>query len=329
MQTKSFFKTIKVFAMLAVSALLMTSCYKSESGEVPVLPKPTYMVCGNLFSASTGAPVDGQVSIKGGNYATTANASDGFFSVTVPDPMAYTITVDLDGYAVATRTVVVPKVGYGETGIGRADIMLFSMDALVNSAAVYITTSTPAEMQTMFDAIDLTIDDASALDTGANFEESSLTANADGTFTAEFVYSFDEPNADDEVLVNYPLFSGFETGVKPTDTKSILAGELWLTIAIQKLNLAYGMEVSLQPFAFEGLEGYSIDGYKVVYTFVGKTIKVEDCDGNGNAKSGVVVYMENVSLIPTMQSHSHSHSHSHDHGHGDDLGAGGGAGYIY
>ena len=111
MQTKSFFKTIKVFAMLAVSALLMTSCYKSESGEVPVLPKPTYMVCGNLFSASTGAPVDGQVSIKGGNYATTANASDGFFSVTVPDPMAYTITVDLDGYAVATRTVVVPKVG--------------------------------------------------------------------------------------------------------------------------------------------------------------------------------------------------------------------------
>ena len=65
----------------------------------------------------------------------------------------------------------------------------------------------------------------------------------------------------------------------------------------------------------------------MVYTFVGKTIKVEDCDGNGNAKSGVVVYMENVSLAPTMQSHSHSHSHSH--GHGDELGAGGGAGYIY
>lgn len=327
MQTKTFFKAVKAFAVVALGSLLMTSCYKSDGGDVPDFPEPTYVVCGNLFSASTGEPVNAQVAIQGGNFATSVSTVNGFYTVTVKDPGTYTVNVDLDGYAAATRTVVVPKVGFGETGIGRADIMLFSVEALITTKVVNVENATPLELQdAVFDTIDDIVDDLPAV-SSATLMLSEVETTADGTIKVHLEYDFDEATAESLVPVEYPLFSGFATDVKPSDTKAITAGEMWLAVASQKFNMPFGLTVSLDKNVLEGISDYSMVGFTADYVFVGKKLEVEDCDGDGNKKSGIVAYMESVVLSPAMESHSHSHSHghSHGHGHGDDLGAGGGA----
>lgn len=319
MKSKLFgFGAKMALAAVAVCGML-TSCYEKEeidnTGSTQ-LPDPAYVLYGNVTNAQTGEAVaNASVSING--TAVTADANGYFVKTDLQGGQAYTVTVDMDGYLKATRTVYMQTVKAGETCIVVADIALYdassqAVDVEVNAPATSdqakkILEEAKGEMTKLLSAVE-----------GIDAESLTFTVEEDGSTTVNATAAVSEQPVGQSVKVAVPSFTGFASTITPesTLTKALTDAQIWVASAEKALNKSYGLKTITVEKELPGLVGQSIVGYSL-------TIKMENRVLQFNGYEGYVTYQLTAVVAAKYQSHD-SHD-SHD-GHGTNPGAGGGAG---
>ena len=308
-------KFFGINAKMALVALavcgLFTSCYEKEEIDTPVLADPIYVITGNLVSASTGEAVNGTVTINGEQLTTT----NGAFSKTtgLEGGKSYVIVANIDGYLEATRTVYLAAIDKGQTSTANADLYLFdaSTQVVTPESDAPATEEQAEEAKTV---VKESVTAAFANIPGVDASKIDVVVDANGNTIVTAPATLDSKSTE-PVKVAYYAMEGFASTVTPADTKALTIGQIWLASAEKLLNKKYGITLAERSTTLSALTGYSITGYKMVYTMINRALSF-------NSKDGVVTYQDGLTVIPVYESHD-SHD-SHD-GHGFNPGAGGGS----
>ena len=306
----------KLALILVAFCGLFASCYEKENIDVPTPAAAKYTIYGNLFSASTGEAVNGTVTI-GSTSVTTTN---GYFTTTESAGGTYTVTVNLDGYLEATRTIFLPTVAAGEECVCYADIILFDATTqVVEPEANDPATSSDAGYTTFVGdqvlATDAFIKDLSL--TGATVGNVTTIILSDGSIQKTLPVTYTSATTE-EVSVPYFSITGFISNVIPSSASSTLVrslseNDIWIASASKFLGRAYGFTYVSSTSTINP-NGGTLTGYDIIYTYAVRSLTF-------SAKKGLVSYMSNVVISPRYDT-----THDHSHSHGDDSNAGGGSG---
>lgn len=318
MKSKLFgFSAKMALAAVAVCGMF-ASCYEKEeidNGGSTQLPEPAYVLYGNVTNAQTGEAVaNAAVSING--TAVTADANGYFVKTDLQGGQAYTVTVDMDGYLKATRTVYMQAVNKGETCIVVADMALYD----ASSQAVEAEVNAPAtqeQAKEMMNAAKAQITELLGSVEGLDAENMTIEVDENGNTIVKAVLKLSAAVGED-LSVGVPSFTGFASTITPDTefTKAITEAQIWVASAEKVLNKTYGLKLISVEKVLKGKLGQAIIGYNLKITMSNHALQF-------SGREGLVTYQENVVVDPIYDGHD-SHD-SHD-GHGSNPAAGGGDG---
>ena len=318
MKSKLFgFSAKMALAAVAVCGMF-ASCYEKEeidNGGSTQLPEPAYVLYGNVTNAQTGEAVaNAAVSING--TAVTADANGYFVKTDLQGGQAYTVTVDMDGYLKATRTVYMQAVNKGETCIVVADMALYDASSQAVEAEVNAP-ATPDQAAEMMNAAKAQITELLSSVEGLDAENMTITVDENGNTIVNADVKFTAAVGED-VTVSVPSFTGFASTITPETafTKALSEAQIWVASAEKTLNKSYGLKLISVEKVLKGVVGQSIIGYDLTITMPNRVLQF-------NGREGYVTYQENAVVSALYESHD-SHD-SHD-GHGSNPAAGGGDG---
>lgn len=315
-----FFGYSAKMALALLAAGAMTSCYEKEEVEKTPekeLPPAEYYIQGNVTSSETGEALPGaSVAVNG---AIQSLNGDGYFITdNLKNAGTYKVTASLADYYDAVKTVKLPPTEDGGVCIASAD---FAM------APVYVEPEPDPEPERpglpdgeqMKDAVESatnTIAEALGMDAGelADYIEVDVeNSKAVLTMPTEV-----ETAVGESKTVTLPYFVGFSSTIDrdymaPTKAAAATDGEAWLAQAQMALNIPYGMKNIGYTTTFPGLEGQSINGYKLTIMY-----QIQNFIFYGI--TGQVMYQAAWQAEPTYE------SHDNHNGHGSNPSAGGGTG---
>ena len=313
-----FFGYSAKMALALLAAGAMTSCYEKEEVEKTPeqkLPPAEYYIQGNVTSAETGEALPGaSVAVNG---AIQSVNGDGYF---VTDDLknagTYKVTAALADYYDAVKTVKLPPTKDGGICIASADF--FMIPVYVEPEPEDPERPGLPDEEQMKDAVKgATTTIAEAMGLGTDEVDEYLEIDVNNNKAVLTVPAEVETAVGESKTLTLPYFVGFSSTIDRdymAPTKAAATdGEAWLAQAQMALNIPYGMKNIGYTTTFPGLEGQSINGYKLTimyqiqnFTFYGIT--------------GQVMYQAAWQAEPTYE------SHDNHNGHGSNPSAGGGTG---